>query len=157
MDLDIVSAQPNAADELTKIAMLAKGYWGYSEAFMRDCEDELRVTKTKLCAAEFAYVMAKQNTRTIGYYALQHISEGILELDALFVHPDFIGKGAGKALFRHALQNAAAQNAKRIDIQSDPNAEAFYLAMGARLVGHKASQSIPNRVLPLLSIEPGNQ
>ena len=48
---------------------------------------------------------------------------------------------------------AAAAGAGRMVIQSDPHAEGFYLHMGARRVGERASDSIPGRVLPLFVLE----
>ena len=37
-------------------------------------------------------------------------------------------------------------------IQSDPNAEGFYLAAGAKNIGVRESASIPGNQLPLLEI-----
>ena len=153
MILEIISTRGQCADELTDIALRSKAYWGYSEAFMHDCEDELRVTTTKLQATKYDFAVARLGTNIVGFYTLENVTEDTLELEALFVDPDYIGKGAGKALFEHAMQRAESLKAKRVEIQSDPNAEAFYLAMGAKRVGLKPSDSIANRSLPLLSID----
>jgi len=37
-------------------------------------------------------------------------------------------------------------------IDADPNAEGFYLKMGAERVGESPSGSIPGRMLPLLQV-----
>ncbi|MCG6496213.1 hypothetical protein MCM47_18115 [Kitasatospora sp. A2-31] len=42
---------------------------------------------------------------------------------------------------------------RRLTIDADPNAEPFYLAMGATRIGTTASESVPGRELPLLGLE----
>ncbi|MFJ2031853.1 GNAT family N-acetyltransferase [Streptosporangium sp. NPDC087985] len=70
----------------------------------------------------------------------------------LFVEPDAIGQGVGRRLFEHATATAANLGFARLTIDADPNAEPFYLAMGATQIGATPSGSIPGRMLPLLAI-----
>lgn len=73
-----------------------------------------------------------------------------LELDLLFVEPDRIGDGVGRALLDHALAAAASAGHRRLVVESDPNAEAFYLRCGGRRIGTVASTVEAGRELPLL-------
>ncbi|MBI4170393.1 MAG: GNAT family N-acetyltransferase [Candidatus Aenigmarchaeota archaeon] len=57
-----------------------------------------------------------------------------------------------KKMFNHLLRTASKLNAKNVRVVSDPNAEGFYLKMGARKVGEKKS-SIKGRMLPILQID----
>jgi GNAT superfamily N-acetyltransferase len=74
-------------------------------------------------------------------------------VEALFVTPSAIGKGYGRALIEHAKREAIERSAKSLIIQSDPNAERFYQAIGGKLVGKRKSGSICSRYLPVFEIE----
>ncbi len=75
------------------------------------------------------------------------------DLSFLFVDPEFIGTGVGRALLGHCLGVAAELGFETIRIDSDPFAEPFYLAMGAVRIGEAPSQSISGRTLPVLCLE----
>lgn len=148
----ISAAKPENAERLTEIALAAKAFWGYDQTFMTACVDELSVTKAMLTNQKFIYNLAMSKDEIIGFYGLEKLSTSLFELDALFVWPDFIGKGVGKILMTHAKQTAQSMGCDKLTIQSDPNAEAFYHATGAKTVGQKASCSVQGRYLPLLEI-----
>jgi GNAT superfamily N-acetyltransferase len=63
-----------------------------------------------------------------------------------------MGTGAGRRLFRHAVQTARTNGGKRLRIESDPNAEGFYLAMGARPAGRVPAKP-QGRTLPVLMLD----
>jgi GNAT superfamily N-acetyltransferase len=68
----------------------------------------------------------------------------------MFVAPDALGRGTGRLLFEHTVSEARRLGFTRFTIDADPNAEPFYLAMGAVRIGATPSGSIPGRELPLL-------
>ena len=76
--------------------------------------------------------------------------DGGAELDALFVEPAAMGQGVGRRLWQHAVATAATLGYSEIVLQSDPQAEGFYLAMGARRAGESESTVMPGRMLPLM-------
>ena len=151
--MHIVTASTKSAEELTNIAMSAKAYWGYSTEFMQDCAEELRVTKDKIQSDAFSYFVAETAQQILGFYCLQKHGQDELELEALFVKPEQMGRGVGKALFEHAMTEASKHQVTGIDIQSDPNAAAFYEAVGATNIGYTQSGSIPGRSLPEYKME----
>ena len=53
----------------------------------------------------FVYQFMFDDT-TVGFYMLNPPKEKAIELEMLFVLPDFIGKGIGKQLLVHAVQKA---------------------------------------------------
>jgi GNAT superfamily N-acetyltransferase len=81
------------------------------------------------------YVTA-DNLRTFvaGYYELQHQSAGSVEICALGLVPDFIGRGYGGPLLDSAVENAFAWSAQRIWLHTctydHPNALNNYLRSG---------------------------
>jgi GNAT superfamily N-acetyltransferase len=75
------------------------------------------------------------------------------KLNDLWVEPGDIGTGIGSALFEAAFEVARTLPADQMLIVADPNAEGFYLRMGARRVGEEASEVVEGRRLPILLID----
>lgn len=147
--------RPGRVDDcahLSALALRSKAWWGYPASFMRACREELAVTPDKLGSARFSYYVAEQGDAIVGFYALEALSGERFELEALFVDPPCIGSGAGRELLEHAITVAGAAGARVIEIQSDPQAEPFYRALGAVVVGERPSASVAGRVLPLLEL-----
>lgn len=149
-NLEIVRAMPAEAGELRRISHAAKAHWGYSAAALEEWRENLMVTPAFIAANEVFKAIAGE--KTIGFHALRQ-ADGRWSLEHLWVLPDWIGDGAGAALFRHAVARAAELGITRLIIESDPNAEEFYLHMGARRVGtlHTEMEG-KSRELPLLEI-----
>jgi GNAT superfamily N-acetyltransferase len=137
----------NEIDDLTSLAMKSKSYWGYDYSFMRHCVEELTVTKEHL--NHHTIYVAESKKQLIGFYILQEIDKDAIEMTFMFVEPRYIGSGLGKMLFDHAASQAKAAGYKKIIVQSDPFAGAFYERMGCKMIGKKPSGSIPGRDLPL--------
>jgi len=147
------SALEEDAAFLSELAFRSKGYWGYSDEFMAACVDELSVSAQSIKNDGFHYVLALVGGDIAGFYTLESLIDDEIELGALFVDPVFIGTGVGKALMNRAKKHALNLGVKKLNIQGDPNAEQFYLALGAVLTGSKASESIANRFLPTFQIQ----
>ncbi len=72
--------------------------------------------------------------KIIGYYAIYLKPRDSYDLDALFVESAFIGKRIGKQLLEHAKVLVRKFAGQQITLQAEPNAEAFYLKAGAKVV-----------------------
>ena len=144
-------ARPDEASVLSALAFNSKAYWGYDDAFMAACLNELTVSPEAVRNTP-TYVI-EADDRVLGFYMFSTIEDGNVELDCLFVEPDAIGHGYGKKLMEHAKAAAMAKGCGSIIIQSDPNAESFYRRAGGEVIGHKPSASVPGRLLPVLRID----
>jgi GNAT superfamily N-acetyltransferase len=133
--------------------MRSKAYWGYTEEFMLACRDELSHSPEQIEAPDFLFKVAEVAGAVAAFYALARISSPDVELEALFVEPDHIARGIGRALIEDAKKTAASLGAKRLVIQGDPHAERFYRAAGGTVTGERESSSIPGRFLPVFTIE----
>ncbi len=120
---------------------------------MESCRDELTVTARDIISDSLHYMLAECDTKLLGYYAIEKCSENEYELEALFVEPDNIGNGVGKALTDHAKRTVVDLGGTTLKIQGDPNAENFYRAAGGKKIGCRESASVPGRNLPLFIIE----
>jgi GNAT superfamily N-acetyltransferase len=140
-------ARAEEAAVLSALAMRSKAHWGYSQDFLEVLRPMLTFSEEDL-TDDHVYVLDGPRGPTGMYRLLDTPPQGTLE--DLWVDPEAIGSGMGRRLFDHALVTAAALGLTSLLIESDPNAEGFYLAMGAERIGERASAS--GRTLPLLVI-----
>ena len=132
---------------LTEIAFAAKRHWGYPESWIQSWAEILTVTPGQVAAnPTFAAI---EDDCVVGFSSLT--TEPRPDLTHLWVLPSAMGRGVGRALFEHAAKQARALGLASFEIESDPNAEAFYLRMGAERVGTSVSEiEGERRELPLL-------
>ncbi len=135
------AARPDEAEALSGLTMRSKAYWGYDEAFLASCRDVLRLRRDEVVARRT--VVAERDGTVLGLATLDgEPPDGALGL--LFVEPDAIGGGVGRMLYRHVLEEAGRLGFARVTIESDRNAEPFYLAMGAqRHTDHRLDTHLP--------------
>jgi GNAT superfamily N-acetyltransferase len=146
------AAVPEDAAALSRLAFKSKAHWGYDIDFMRRCKPELTYSPAQIEQPGYRFQVCEQAGRPVGFYALELKGEGRGELEALFVSPDSIGKGIGRSLVDKAKEEARSLGIDVVVIQGDPNAEAFYLGVGAVAAGYRESASIPGRFLPLFTL-----
>jgi GNAT superfamily N-acetyltransferase/catechol 2,3-dioxygenase-like lactoylglutathione lyase family enzyme len=140
------------AEALGRLALRSKGHWGYDAEFLAACRAELTV-RPEQCDGVHV-VVAERGGALLGFHRLGG-EPPVAELADLFVDPAAIGRGLGATLLADAVERARALGMTRLLVDSDPNAEGFYLRMGARRVGTVPSGSIPGRELPRLELDVG--
>jgi GNAT superfamily N-acetyltransferase len=150
MKVEIRRATPDEADVLTEIAHAAKRHWGYPENWIEHWKADLTITPEFIDQNE-VYVAVNQEG-IVGCCAIA-FSESVPELEHMWIRPEQIGTGVGRALFAHIKERAAKLNLPELEISADPNAEGFYEHMGARKIGEvQAEIEGTPRVLPRLSL-----
>ena len=146
----IVAANPDHAQVLTEIAILAKRHWNYPERWIQYWLPALTISSEYIASHETW--LAIVNEKPVAWYSLAQ-DETDLWLDNLWVLPDCMGRGIGQALFRHALERGQFREAKVLKIEADPNAESFYERMGAKQVGeHHGEVDGEPRILPVMEV-----
>ena len=108
--MQIVRAKPEDADALTEIAHAAKRHWGYPERWIESWRDILTM-RPEFIAANVAY-SAMEDDRAVGFYLLTTESDG-MHLDHLWIAPHAMGRGIGRALFEHAVEEARGSATER--------------------------------------------
>lgn len=147
----IRAARADEAGALTVLCRAAKSHWGYPSEWLEAWAEALTVTPRDIFASRIR--VGESDGVMIGFYGLRE-EEGRWHLEHLWIAPEFIGHGAGRTLFEAAVNEARRFGVKTLHIKADPNAEPFYLKMGAlrrdtevySLLGHR-------RELPLLTYE----
>jgi GNAT superfamily N-acetyltransferase len=155
VDFVVREVDPAEAQQLTQLAHLAKAYWGYSPKFMDAFDDELTFKADDLKNDRYLFRVGTCDGTICSFYALDRESESddSIEMTALFVEPTAIGKGLGKRLFEHAVEEAKNLGAANMMIHSDPYAEKFYTKMGAVKIKDIPSRSMEGRQIPLLKFD----
>lgn len=142
-------ATPDDCAVLTALARRSKAWWGYSEDFLAACAVELTVGEAMVPGT----VVADCAGTPVGFASVLAANSAEASLELFFIEPGWMGRGIGRRLFRSACDTSAALGCERLLIEADPDAEAFYRACGAVLVGSRPSGSIPGRCLPLLTVD----
>src|SRR4051812_25233691 len=129
--MQILRAKPDDAARLTEIAFSSKRHWGYPERWIANWTHLLTIEPRSIAEQETytAYV----DGSPVGFYSLSR-GLGRMSLEHLWVLPDAMRRGAGRALFVHAVERVRAAGCETLEIESDPNAAGFYEHMGARRV-----------------------
>ncbi len=136
--------------ELTALVVRSKASWGYDDDFMARFA-ATSVTR-ELVGERRACLVAVAMDRPVGVAVVDDESTRAW-LEDLWVEPEYFGRGVGRALWDAALQVAREWDRAILELESDPNAEGFYLAMGARRTGTRASSVLVGRELPLMHYE----
>jgi GNAT superfamily N-acetyltransferase len=142
-------ARPSDCVRLTELALESKAFWGYDDAFMAACRDELTVTPAALDWSRVR--VAVHGSDIVGFHGVTN--DDVPELAWLFVAPSAMRAGIGRVLLDDASAIARSQGASCLRIEADPNAEPFYLARGAHRIGEVPSSSVSGRTLPLLELD----
>jgi GNAT superfamily N-acetyltransferase len=84
----------------------------------------VRDGRTRLAALEDGSILGFATTKPSGH---------TVELEDLFVDPEWRFRGVARALVSDAVANARRAGVKRIDVIANPHALAFYEAVGFRI------------------------
>jgi N-acetylglutamate synthase-like GNAT family acetyltransferase len=87
--------------------------------------------------------VAEQDGVVVGFAVLLDRSGRSCELDGLFVEPDRMRSGVGRRLVEDATRVARERGATSIDVVANPQAVAFYEAVGFSRVGEAQTRFGP--------------
>jgi GNAT superfamily N-acetyltransferase len=149
--MNIRPALFSEADVLAKVAWRAKALWGYPEDVMEQWRDELSPTETSILTLPTFVV---ELDGVVAGWCQIGINGAPVELDHLWVDPDFVRRGFGRALIAAACDLLRSHKVGILAIDADPNAESFYLHCGAVRTGQIPAPipGNPNRFRPQLEL-----
>ena len=144
----IVTATISDAEKLTDLAIKSKSYWGYSEELLQSWKLDLTVSCSMIKNMyAYKYILNKE---IVGFYILNKPFNNNIEIEFLFVLPNFIGKGIGSKLLNHAITFAKDLQCNTMSLLADPNAVPFYASKQFVVQSLKES-AVPNRFLPYMT------
>jgi GNAT superfamily N-acetyltransferase len=148
--LEFRKARPEEAPVLTALALRSKRAWGYDERFMERVMPDM-VVHPEYLVIEHG-IVAEESGVVVGYAIVRVEGEGAFLRD-LFVEPERLRRGIGKALFLEAVRYALGRGARELTLGGDPNAIGFYERMGMRKIGEEESIAGGGRMLPIMALE----
>ena len=137
---------------LSQIAREAKARWGYPEAWLSSWAGELTFTPTH--CADGTVLVAEAADGLLGVGAITPMPPGrdapCWSLEHLWVRPEAMGLGVGRALYAALLATVRATGGGRVEVLADPHAAGFYERLGATRAGAVPAPmpGAPERVLP---------
>lgn len=150
MDMKLRPPKEHELEALSALCLRSKAVWGYDQTFLDACRAELTIRADELVSS--ALCVAEHDGALVGVAQIT-VASDTADLQKMFVEPEAIGLGIGKALFEWASSTAKSLGARDLTIDADPGAVGFYRKMGAIEHGTIASGSIPDRMLPRLVLE----
>lgn len=153
--LQIRRAIPVESEALTALAHAAKRHWNYPDQWIDHWQHELTITHDFINNNEV--FVATIDGEIAGCCALV-VSESLAELEHMWIDPEQMGHGIGRALFEHVQARAKELGALMLELSADPHAEKFYERMGAKRIGDlRADMFGEARVLPRMRVEFGSE
>jgi GNAT superfamily N-acetyltransferase len=145
--LKIRKAEASEAETLTAIAVASEAYWGYDADFIDRFKTLYKVTE-EFIKTNPVYVMV-EGENIVGFYGIVTDSREA-SLEYLYIEPGNIGKGYGKALWKHAVYICENLGIKELNMVTSPQAKEFYIKMGAVYTGETDSIVVKGRKIPKL-------
>lgn len=143
-------ADPSELEQINAFIRKSKSYWGYTEAFLDAFMEKWRV-KLKGAFLENELIFLEQDKQPVGLFAFKINEQDLPELDLFFIDFNRIGQGIGKAMWQQVLNFAKKRGWEKFLLISDPNAEGFYIKMGAKTISR--FESFPGRFVPVMQVE----
>ena len=129
----IVRAEAGDADQLSHIARTAKAHWGYPTHWMAAWQGLFTIRPEQITANDY-FVARIGEELPVGFSGV-HREGDSWRLEHLWLLPEWHGHDVGRQLFESATALIHSQGGGVLLIRADPNAEGFYLRMGAVRVG----------------------
>jgi GNAT superfamily N-acetyltransferase len=121
-----VVAERRALEELMMRASVAGTRYGVE---LRANPDAVSVPREHF-ADGLVRVAEGDDGSVAGFAVLLPPVDGVCELDAIFVEPEVMGSGVGRALMEDAAERALAWGATAIEVVANPDAAGFYERAG---------------------------
>ncbi len=150
MKVRIVRAMPEQAAQLGQIARTAKAHWGYPARWM-EAWHEIFDIRPEVIGADEYLVAHSADGQPVGFCAVCGAPGAAWTLEHLWVLPEWQGKGVGRCLFDAAVAYVREWGGEEFGLRADPNAEGFYLRLGAVRTGEvDATMFGVPRTLPVM-------
>lgn len=134
-------------ETLTDIAIKSESYWGYDFDYIEKFKVMYKVTEDFI-NNNSTYVIEKDGS-IVGFYVVL-VEKYETSLEYFFIEPKSIGKGFGKLLWNHMVENCKKFDIDNFMIITSPQAKEFYIKMGAVQTGEIESLVKKERKIPQL-------
>lgn len=147
MTHSFIKAEANDHEALTDLMVDSEGYWGNSQAFLTAFRRLYAVTPSFI-ENHMTLVLTKEGHR-IGFYGLALREQGV-ELQYFFIAPEYIGRGYGKIMWHHLINQCEKKGIHTFEWVTSPEAKGFYQSLGAIQKGTRQSLISEGRTIPVM-------
>ena len=147
--MKIIQAKNTDALALTTLTLKSKLHWGYTDDQIEGWKEDLTINVDYIDNNEVYKLLV--DDMLIGFYAFLPETKTKVELNFLFVDPNYIGKGFGRILMIDFIERLKSLKYKEVILIADPNAEVFYKNAGFKVI-EKLKSSIEGRFLPVMEM-----
>ena len=99
-------------------------------------------TDAAVAAGRTRVAVAADRT-VVGFATGRRLQGGVLELEDLFVDPDWMRRGVGRRLVEDVVAVAKRRGIDRIEVTANPHADAFYRSVGFVHIGEAETEFGP--------------
>lgn len=149
MQVNFRKARDQECPALSDLMLRSKAHWDYDADFIEACRADLTITPEWLQKNDGFVV--ERDGKVLGFFGISLNGE-TAHVEHFFVAREAIGSGVGSLMWARFVEEAVKRLAKRIEVESEPFAEAFYVSRGARRIGWAPSSVFADRMLPLLEL-----
>jgi GNAT superfamily N-acetyltransferase len=135
----IRDARPEEAGALTELQRRASLVWDETREALLAHPEVIDVPVELLASVR----VAEDEGHPVGFSAVIPLADGAAELDGLFVEPDLMRGGVGRALVDDAIGRLRATGVTRLEVTANLNALGFYERVGFIAVGPVETQFSP--------------
>jgi GNAT superfamily N-acetyltransferase len=135
----IRDARPDEAGALTELQRRASLVWDDTREALLAHPEVINVPVELLASVR----VADDGEGPLGFSAVIPSTDGAAELDGLFVEPDLMRGGVGRALVEDAVERLRATGVERLEVTANLNALTFYEKVGFIAVGPAETQFTP--------------
>jgi GNAT superfamily N-acetyltransferase len=126
-------AAADEADALEELQRRSSDVWEAYREQLAANPDAIELPQTFIDEG-WVRVAVADDGRLIGFSVVIPADHGVHELDGLFVEPDYLRGGVGRALVQDAAERAARDGAELLEVTAGP-AQGFYEKVGFQVVG----------------------
>jgi len=128
-DLSIRTARLSDLPDLGEIFRLASLSNEGDRPHLLDNPQHLELSDASIRSGRLR--LAETATRLVGFATVAG-DGAVVELEDLFVHPDWMRRGVASRLIADAVEQSGARGATKIEVTANPHANAFYERVGFR-------------------------
>ena len=131
--MQVRRAQAEDRSVLDEMTLAGIRHWGHHQNHPEAYQALARMLAQESGPQNHPVFVFEADGDVVGFYELRDRGD-FMELLRMFLRPERIGRGLGRALWEHAVAEAGRSHV-RLLINSDPGATGFYRAMGAEAGG----------------------
>jgi ribosomal protein S18 acetylase RimI-like enzyme len=139
------------APVLTALCRRSKASWGYPPELLDRWANDLRIEPGDI-VDDTVLVAETEHDGLVGFARVAQRTDHT-QLKDLWVEPAAFRMGVGRSLWAAAIAVASDLAFDELRFAADPNAEPFYVHLGARRIGMLPSEIVNGRTLPLMAFD----